>query len=61
VADAVARVIAQPVGERPLHIIVATTVQRQARQAVNDAIADATQSFFETLNLPFESNREQKE
>ena len=59
VADAVARVIAQPMGERPLHTIVATVAQRQAPQAVNDAVADATRSFFETLNLPFASKREQ--
>ena len=60
VADAVAKVIAQPVGERPLHTIVATAAQRQAPQVVNDAITDATRSFFETLHLPFPSNNEQK-
>ena len=61
VADAVARVIAQPAGERPLHTIVATVAQRQAPQAVNDAATDATRSFFETLDLPFASKREQKD
>jgi NAD(P)-dependent dehydrogenase (short-subunit alcohol dehydrogenase family) len=52
VADAVASVIAQPAGERSLHTVVATVAQRQAPQAVNDAVAHATQSFFETLQLP---------
>src|SRR5256714_8799494 len=52
VADAVARVIAQPAGERPLRTIVATVAQRQAPQAINDAVTQATRSFFETLALP---------
>ena len=52
VADAVARVIALPAGERPLHTVVATVAQRQAPQAVNDFVAQATRSFFDTLNLP---------
>jgi len=52
VADAVARVIALPAGERPLRTVVATAAQRQAPEAVNDAIAQATQSFIQTLHLP---------
>ncbi len=52
VADAVARVIAQPAGERPLHTVVATVAQRQAPQAINDAVTQATRSFFEKLDLP---------
>jgi NAD(P)-dependent dehydrogenase (short-subunit alcohol dehydrogenase family) len=52
VADAVAHVIAQPAGERPLRTVVATVVQRQAPQAINDAVTQATRSFFETLDLP---------
>src|SRR5258708_7053845 len=52
VADAVARVIAQPAGKRPLHTVVATVAQREAPQAVNDAVTQATQSFFEMLDLP---------
>jgi NAD(P)-dependent dehydrogenase (short-subunit alcohol dehydrogenase family) len=52
VADAVARVIAQPAGERPLHTVVAPTAQRQAPQAINDAVTQATRSFFEALDLP---------
>jgi NAD(P)-dependent dehydrogenase (short-subunit alcohol dehydrogenase family) len=52
VADAVARVIAQPAGERPLRTVVATVAQRQAPQALNDAATQATRSFFETLDLP---------
>jgi NAD(P)-dependent dehydrogenase (short-subunit alcohol dehydrogenase family) len=52
VANAVARVIAQPAGERPLHTVVATVAQRQAPQAINDAVTQETRSFFETLDLP---------
>src|SRR5258707_5424683 len=52
VADAVARVIAQPAGERPLHTVVAPVAQRQAPQAINDAVTQATRSFFERLDLP---------
>src|SRR5260221_5379364 len=51
-ADAVAHVIAQPAGERPLRTVVATVAQRQAPQALNDAVTQATRSFFETLDLP---------
>ncbi len=52
VANAVARVIALPAGERPLRTVVATAAQRQAPEAVNEAAAQATQSFFQTLHLP---------
>jgi NAD(P)-dependent dehydrogenase (short-subunit alcohol dehydrogenase family) len=51
VADAVARVIALPAGERPLRTIVATAAQRQAPQAVNDAVAHAAQSYLEMLDI----------
>jgi NAD(P)-dependent dehydrogenase (short-subunit alcohol dehydrogenase family) len=51
VADAVARVIAQPAGERPLRTVVATAAQRQAPQSVNDAVTHATQSYLETLGV----------
>src|SRR2546421_9058166 len=51
VADAVARVIAQPTGERPLHTVVAPVAQRQAPQAVNDAVTHATQSYLEMLDV----------
>jgi NAD(P)-dependent dehydrogenase (short-subunit alcohol dehydrogenase family) len=54
VADAVARVIAQPAGERPLHTVVAPVAQRQAPQAINEAVTQATRSFFEALDLPLE-------
>ena len=60
VADAVAKVIAQPVGERPLHTIVATVAQRQAPQTVNNVIAESTRTLFETLNIPLASKRGQK-
>src|SRR5256714_7789873 len=52
VADAIAHVIAQPAGERPLRTVVAPVAQRQAPQAINDAVTQATRSFFETLALP---------
>jgi len=52
VAGAVARVIAQPAGERPLHTVVAPVAQRQAPLEINDAVAQATRSFFEALALP---------
>lgn len=61
VADAVANVIARPAGARPLHTIVATVVQREAPQVVNDSVADATRSLFEKLNIPFASRKEQEQ
>jgi NAD(P)-dependent dehydrogenase (short-subunit alcohol dehydrogenase family) len=51
VADAVARIIALPAGERPLRTIVATDARRQAPQAVNDAAAHAAQSYLEMLDV----------
>jgi NAD(P)-dependent dehydrogenase (short-subunit alcohol dehydrogenase family) len=52
VADAIAQVIAQPAGKRPLRTVVATVVQRQAPQALNDAATQAMHSFLEALHLP---------
>ncbi|HEY0753895.1 MAG TPA: SDR family oxidoreductase [Ktedonobacteraceae bacterium] len=52
VAEAVARVIAQPAGKRPLRTVVATPAQSQAPLAVNEASTQATQAFFEKLNIP---------
>ena len=52
VADAIARVIAQPAGERPLRTVVATVAQRQAPQALNEAATQAMHSFLEALNIP---------
>ncbi len=52
VADAIAQVIAQPAGKRPLRTVVATVAQRQAPQALNDAAAQAMHSFLEALHLP---------
>ena len=52
VADAIARVIAQPAGERPLRTVVATVAQRQPAQALNEAAAQAMQSFLEALHIP---------
>ncbi len=52
VADAIAYVIAQPAGKRPLRTVVATVAQRQAPQALNDAATQAMHSFLEALHLP---------
>jgi NAD(P)-dependent dehydrogenase (short-subunit alcohol dehydrogenase family) len=52
VADAVAHVIAQPAGARPLRTVVATVAQRQAPQALNTAATHAMHSFREALNIP---------
>ncbi len=52
VADAVAGLIGKPAGQRPLHTVVAPAAQRSAPEAVNDAAARATRSFFEALALP---------
>src|SRR3989440_11697732 len=52
VADAIAHVIAQPAGERPLRTVVATVAQRQAPQAVNEAASQDIDSFLEALHLP---------
>ena len=45
-------VIAQPAGERPLRTVVATLVQRQAPQALNEASSHAMHSFLEALHIP---------
>ena len=55
VADAVARVIALPAGQRPLHTVVAPVAQREAPQAVNEVATQATQSFYQRLDLPLAS------
>ena len=52
VADAIAQVIAQPAGKRPLRTVVATVAQRQAPQALNDAATQAMHSFIEALHIP---------
>src|SRR6266550_1236638 len=52
VADAIASVIAQPAGERPLRTVVATVAQSQSPQALNDAATRAKQYFLEALNIP---------
>ena len=52
VADAIAHVIAQPAGERPLRTIVATVAQRLGSQALNEAAIYAMQSFLEALHIP---------
>ena len=51
VADAIANIIAQPPGERPLRTVVATESQRQIPQAVNEATSHATQSYLEKLDI----------
>ena len=52
VAEAIAHVIAQPAGERPLRTVVATVVQRQVPQALNEASSHAMHSFLEALHIP---------
>jgi NAD(P)-dependent dehydrogenase (short-subunit alcohol dehydrogenase family) len=52
VADAVAHLIALPASERPLHTVVATAAQRRAGEAADEAVSQATQSFFQALHLP---------
>ncbi len=52
VADAIAQVIAQPAGKRPLRTVVATVAQRRAPQALNDAATQAMHSFLEALHIP---------
>jgi NAD(P)-dependent dehydrogenase (short-subunit alcohol dehydrogenase family) len=52
VADAIAQVIAQPAGKRPLRTVVATVAQRQAPQALNDAATQAMHSLLEALHIP---------
>ena len=51
VADAVATLIAQPSGTRPLRTLVALENQRQAPQGVNDATDRATQAYLEMLGV----------
>jgi NAD(P)-dependent dehydrogenase (short-subunit alcohol dehydrogenase family) len=51
VADAIANLIAQPAGQRPLRTIIAPVSQRQAPQEVNAAAASATQSYLEGLGI----------
>ncbi len=51
IANAVAQVIAQPAGKRPLRTVVATTAQRQAPQTVNDTSERASQSYLDMLNV----------
>jgi NAD(P)-dependent dehydrogenase (short-subunit alcohol dehydrogenase family) len=52
VADAIAQVIAQPAGKRPLRTVVATVAQRQAPQALNDAATQSMDSFLDALHIP---------
>src|SRR5260370_22577677 len=52
VAEAVARGIAQPAGERPLRTVVATVAQRQAPQVLNDAATHPMHSFRVSLHIP---------
>ena len=51
VADAIASLIGQPAGERPLCTVIASVSQRQAPQAVNNAAASATHSYLEMLGI----------
>ncbi len=51
VADAVATLIAQPAGTRPLRTLVALENQRHAPQGVNDAGETAIQAYLEMLGV----------
>ena len=61
VAHAVAHLIALPAGERPLRTVVASPLQRQAPQMLNEAATQATQSFFEALHIPQASLKKENE
>jgi NAD(P)-dependent dehydrogenase (short-subunit alcohol dehydrogenase family) len=49
VADAIAELIALPMGKRPLRTVVAPVSQRQAPQEINAATERATQAYLEML------------
>jgi NAD(P)-dependent dehydrogenase (short-subunit alcohol dehydrogenase family) len=51
VADAVASIIAQPAGKRPLHTVVAVEAQRQSSEAINAATTEATRSLLDIFNI----------
>ena len=51
VADAIAALIAQPAGTRPLRTLVAVETQRNAPQQVNHAAEEATRAYLEMLGV----------
>ncbi len=51
VADAIATLIAQPAGTRPLRTLVAVETQRNAPQQVNHAAEEATRAYLEMLGV----------
>ncbi len=51
VADAVAELIALPMGKRPLRTVVAPASQRQAPQEINAAAEEATRAYIEGLGI----------
>lgn len=51
VADAVARIIAQPAGERPLHTVVAPVSQGQAAEAINTTTTHVTHDYLAMLDV----------
>ncbi len=51
VADAIAALIAQPAGMRPLRTLVAVETQRNAPQQVNHAAEEATRAYLEMLGV----------
>lgn len=51
VADAVAALITQPAGTRPLHTIVAPESQKQYPQVVNDAVEQVTHAYLEMIGI----------
>lgn len=52
VADAVARVIAQPAAERPLQTVVAPAAQRRGPELVNEASSHAMESIIGDSTFP---------
>ena len=51
VADAIAALIAQPAGTRPLRTLVTVETQRNAPQQVNHAAEEATRAYLKTLGV----------
>lgn len=51
VADAVARLVAQPAGTRPLHTVVATASQSSYPQEINVTVERATRGYLDSLGI----------
>lgn len=51
VADAIAGLIAQPAGERPLNVVVAVASQREFPMEVNEVVTKVNTAYLEKLNI----------